>query len=294
MSARAEPSVGCVMVTHNGARHLTEQLDSMHEQTVSLDELVVIDDGSVDATTDVVRDHPITREVVTHVVPAPPRTESMPLYDRIAANFSLGVSLCGSELIVLADQDDVWYPRRVAAHVDWFRTHPQSAMVASNADLIDAESAPLGRTMRDDFPVPAEWSHWSPQHRMRYTLAKPVATGAASAIVPRRLVGHGSVPRGWLHDRWYSLDAVANNLLDIDPVAQIAYRVHSDQVLGVAGSSASRTARGRLQRRASQPTLAARKLWQLSRLALATDSRSRSAFMFPRSVPAILGREPKP
>ncbi len=54
MSTRLSLSIA--LATHNGEHYIGEQLDSIVSQTRQLDELVISDDTSVDATIDIIKD----------------------------------------------------------------------------------------------------------------------------------------------------------------------------------------------------------------------------------------------
>lgn len=96
------------MATYNGARHVTEQVSSILEQLGDRDELVVVDDGSRDATVALVSEL------------ADPRVRVVPL-DRnhgYVAAFQEALREARGRYLVLADQDDVWLPGRLEALVD--------------------------------------------------------------------------------------------------------------------------------------------------------------------------------
>lgn len=285
----AELSVGCVMVTHNGARYLGEQLDSMINQTRPLDEVVLVDDHSTDESVEMVASA-LTDTAALRIVGAPTLPRHAGLYTRIAQNFAAGMAAAGTDIVILADQDDVWLSHRAAAHHAWFEAKPKCAMVAADGSLIDAQSRPTGATLRDEYPVPEAWATLAHAERMRYALAHPIATGAASAVMPDRILGGGSVPQGWLHDRWYSLSAVANDQMGVDPSVLVKYRTHGRQVVGMSGAADSSSPLRRSRRRLTQPLLAMKKFVDLSGLAMDSELGYRSSYMFPRSLGAALAR----
>jgi len=57
LPARASPAVSVVIPVYNGARFLAEALDSILGQTLADFELIVIDDGSVDDTAEILRSY---------------------------------------------------------------------------------------------------------------------------------------------------------------------------------------------------------------------------------------------
>jgi glycosyltransferase involved in cell wall biosynthesis len=108
------PPVSVVIPVRDGARYLREAVDSVRAQTVGEVELIVVDDGSEDATPELLRalDPP-----VRHV-----RQERL----GVAAAVNRGVELARGELLAFLDADDLWTPRK---------TELQLAALAADAGL---------------------------------------------------------------------------------------------------------------------------------------------------------------
>ncbi len=110
----ASPKVVILLATRNGAEFLQEQLESYRAQTHSNWELLVSDDGSTDRTVEI--------SMVR-------RTASRNgwLFGRAATGFWQNfVSLVRSDdiagdLFAYSDQDDIWFPEKLAKAVEWFR-----------------------------------------------------------------------------------------------------------------------------------------------------------------------------
>lgn len=98
--------ISIAMATYNGAKYLQEQLDSFVTQTRQPDELVVCDDGSSDATVEILRHFaagaPFAVEIHENEVNL-----------SHAKNFEKALSLCGGDVIFFSDQDEVWFPEKV-------------------------------------------------------------------------------------------------------------------------------------------------------------------------------------
>ncbi|MFF2370051.1 glycosyltransferase [Agromyces sp. NPDC058110] len=102
------PRVSVCMATYNGAAYVREQLDSILEQLGPTDEVVVIDDASTDGTVEAVEAIGDPRIRLT----------------RAAANagyvrtFEAALGAAAGDVLLLADQDDLWTPGRVDAMLD--------------------------------------------------------------------------------------------------------------------------------------------------------------------------------
>ena len=118
------------LCTYNGAKYIEEQIRSILDQTLPVDEIVVCDDGSTDETPQIVEEIAKDVSVDIHVY----RNDNNL---GVCANFQKAVDLCQGDIVFLSDQDDIWYPHKVKTIVDWFDNNPNKSVVFSNADLID-------------------------------------------------------------------------------------------------------------------------------------------------------------
>ena len=91
---QGEPRVSVVSAVRNGERYLSEALESVMGQTLPPDEVLVIDDGSTDATAD------IARSCGARVMPRRGRG--------VSDARNTGIAECRGDLIAFIDHDDVW------------------------------------------------------------------------------------------------------------------------------------------------------------------------------------------
>ena len=114
------------MATYNGAEYIQEQLQSILSQIGPEDEIVISDDGSTDATLDVIKSigSPCIRIVQG------PRMKSP------SKNFEHALAQAKGDIIFLCDQDDVWQPNKVAVMLQALKT---AACVVSDCRVVDAQ-----------------------------------------------------------------------------------------------------------------------------------------------------------
>jgi len=108
------PRVSIAMATYNGAKYIREQLDSLTAQTLRPIELVVTDDGSTDATLEILEEFSRTAPFEVRIFR---NTERLGYAD----NFLLAVSHCRGQLIAFCDQDDIWLAQKLEICVAPFR-----------------------------------------------------------------------------------------------------------------------------------------------------------------------------
>ncbi len=71
----------------------------------------------------------------------------------VVANFSHALSQCQNEIIFLADQDDVWCPKKVQMVLDVFEQEPNTLLVLHDAIVTDANLATVKQSFFADHGV---------------------------------------------------------------------------------------------------------------------------------------------
>jgi glycosyltransferase involved in cell wall biosynthesis len=116
-----------VIPAYNAPDLLERAVRSVLGQSVSDLEIVVVDDGSIEA-----QDHVTGLDRRVRFVRQENRGVS------VARN--LGASLAESELLAFLDQDDVWHPRKLAAQLDAVETHPDAAFWCTAFDWVSSDT----------------------------------------------------------------------------------------------------------------------------------------------------------
>jgi glycosyltransferase involved in cell wall biosynthesis len=135
------PAVSVLMAVHNGAPWVQEAVKSVLEQTLADLELIVIDDGSTDATADLLaaaRDDRL-------------RVERQP---RMGLTRSLmrALTLARAPLVARLDADDLALPERLARQRDFLDAHPEIGLLGAGCREVDATGRDLAliRPPEDD------------------------------------------------------------------------------------------------------------------------------------------------
>lgn len=129
MPNNATPLVSVITAFLNEERFLTEAIESVMAQTYSNWELILIDDGSTDRSTQIAKDYAQAQAgkimYVEHEGHANRST---------AASRNLGISVAKGELVAFLDADDVWDPVKLQSQVQIMQAHPRVNMLleASN------------------------------------------------------------------------------------------------------------------------------------------------------------------
>jgi glycosyltransferase involved in cell wall biosynthesis len=108
-----QPSVSCVIPVFNGARYLLETIDSVLAQSHRPLEVIVVDDGSTDASAEMAA----ARRDAVRVLRQPHRGQAMAR--------RTGIMAAHGEFVALLDADDLWHADKLARQVARFEEVPQ-------------------------------------------------------------------------------------------------------------------------------------------------------------------------
>jgi glycosyltransferase involved in cell wall biosynthesis len=131
--------VSIALATYNGAKHLPAQLESFSAQRLLPHELVVCDDQSTDDTLQVLQDFRQTAPFDVRIIPNETRLG-------YSANFEKAINSCAGDFVFVSDQDDVWFPDKIASVVDAF-ARSKAMVVINDQEITDGELRPSGRTI---------------------------------------------------------------------------------------------------------------------------------------------------
>jgi glycosyltransferase involved in cell wall biosynthesis len=137
---RSDLKLSIAMTTYNGAKYLKEQLNSFLSQTVIPSELVVCDDGSSDETVAIL-------DSFKSASPFPVRVFKNEKNLGHEKNFGKVIDLCSGDIIFLSDQDDVWFPTKLARVSSIFISKPGVLLVINDAEITNGAGLPTGRTV---------------------------------------------------------------------------------------------------------------------------------------------------
>lgn len=130
--------ISVCIATHNGEKYIKEQLDSILIQLSQEDEVVISDDGSIDATLDIIKSYKDARIKILNFK-QPSKTSHTHIYT--SRNFENALKQAKGDYIFLSDQDDVWMPNKVEVCLEALKKHD---LIVHNMTLIDEQGKILG------------------------------------------------------------------------------------------------------------------------------------------------------
>lgn len=121
------PTVSVILSVFNGERYLQEAIDSILDQTFKDFEFIIVNDGSTDASTSILKCYDDPR--IIHV--------SNSTNQGLIASLNKGLSRASGQFIARQDADDISFPNRLEEQVKTFNESPQLVLVGSNYHHID-------------------------------------------------------------------------------------------------------------------------------------------------------------
>lgn len=204
------------MATYNGAKYLSEQLDSILVQTIPVDEIIIVDDCSTDHTWAILSNY-VARYAKIKIY----RNE---LNLGVVKTFESALTLCSGEFIALSDQDDVWLPDKL--EILRQNLKEDNDLVHSDAYLCD-EALNVYALYSD-----VKGLHLNPNRFIDYLNINDVS-GCTALFTKSLLDKILPIPDGfWMHDHYIAIMArYYGNIIYVDKPL-IKYRQHSSNSLG--------------------------------------------------------------
>jgi glycosyltransferase involved in cell wall biosynthesis len=121
----SEPLISVVIPAHNAEKYLEETLASVHTQTFSDYEIIVVDDGSTDRTAEIASDHD--------------RVVLLAQTNRGEAGArNTGIRAARGKYVAFLDADDIWLPSKLEKQAARLLAHPSTAWTYTDALVFDS------------------------------------------------------------------------------------------------------------------------------------------------------------
>jgi len=209
--------ISVCMATYNGEKYIKEQLDSILCQLSEADEVIISDDGSIDATIKIINEYNDAR---------------IKLYlntnrKGVVGNFENSIKKAKGEFIFLADQDDVWMISKIEKCVKLLKDYD---LVVSDCYVTDTNLNIL---------YPSFFAFRGSKPGFFYNLWKNTYLGACIAFKKSLLDIVLPIPKTLpvYHEGWIaSLADITGHVFFLQEQL-IYYRRHENNVSNTAGES---------------------------------------------------------
>lgn len=139
--------ISVCMTSHNAERYIRLQIESILSQLGDLDELIISDDGSTDGTLAYLQSITDSRVRVIHYNQERDYSHRKHVsFYYASANFGHALKAAKGDYIFLSDNDDIWYPNKVAKCIEALK---DADIVCHNFDTIDENGNIIQRAFLD-------------------------------------------------------------------------------------------------------------------------------------------------
>lgn len=232
-------SLSVALCTLNGASFIGEQLYSILNQRLPVQEIVICDDGSSDETLDIIGSFSKKYPQIKWQIHK--NTERR----GVTKNFEQALSLCRGDIVFLADQDDIWFSEKTTKIVKYLKQNPDVDLVFTNALLINAASELLSEATLFDVcginSLKLEWERGL-QFEIENVIQRLVGAtfGIRRSFLSRCTPFHPEVHN--YHDGQIAMQAIADHRIGFIDECLIKYRLHSNNVVGLGWRSGNNDA----------------------------------------------------
>lgn len=210
--------ISIALATYNGEKFISQQLDSILQQTFSNFEVICVDDNSIDSTYNILEKYS----------KADKRIKCFKNKKQLGfkKNFERAISLCTGEFVAFCDQDDVWTENHLQILLDNIKDND---IVVANAMMVDGDLNSLNYTMRECLGIVSVLN--DSEYLNRHTLYRNVFQGAASMVtesVAKKMIPIPDEVR--YHDYWAAAIAACYKGCAYTDDIVLYYRQHGANV----------------------------------------------------------------
>lgn len=223
--------ISVALCTYNGERFLVEQLDSIFNQTLPVDEVVICDDLSTDATLRILETYQKQHSEII-------RYYNSSVKHFTIKNFERAIALTTGDYVFLSDQDDIWLHNKVETTINYFKAHQDCVMLFTDASLIDEDSKSLDGSLWEKwgFSTALQGKWVSSNYQIMSLIQNNNKVTGATLCFKAKLkddILPMNLPKGIWHDCYMALHAAKYEGLHFLDEQLIKYRVHDKQQVGL-------------------------------------------------------------
>ena len=223
-------SVSVVLAMYNGEKYLRTQLSTILPQLEEKDELIIMDDGSLDQSISIVEEM-ANQDQRIHLVRGN--------HVGVNANFFRGIKEAKGDIICLSDQDDIWHENKLERIREKLVGEKMPCVLMHDAQMVSAEGEKLDMTMFEWRPyrkgVLRNW--W----KNSYTGCRMVINQAMKELIADAPT---DIP---MYDQWVGLQAERLGKTIILEEVLMDYRRHTGNVTDLKHQSIQKMMNDRIK-----------------------------------------------
>ncbi len=204
------PTVTVLMPVYNGAKYLSEAIESILSQSFTDFELLIINDGSTDNSKAIIQSYSDPRIVYVE----------NPTNLKLIATLNKGLQIAKGKYIVRMDADDISLPTRIERQVLFMEKEPDIGVAGTWVIAIDSE----------EYPVKYE----SDSDNIKIRMLLSCHLNHPSTIIRTAIIKqfHLEYPTAHIHAEDYALWLKVLEVSKIGMIEEylLKYRVHNDKI----------------------------------------------------------------
>jgi glycosyltransferase involved in cell wall biosynthesis len=217
--------IAVVIPLYNHAAYVGDAIRSVLGQTRAVDKIVIVDDGSTDDSTEIVRAF------------GEPRIE---LYTQPNAGAHAALNrgiekAVGCDYVAILNSDDVFAPERISKCAAFLDETPSIDVVATRLSLIDSTGGEIAFSDPRAKWFAAAWSIHGSELDLVEQLGVANFISSTSNLTGRRayFLDHPFRHYRYAHDYFFALDCALHNRLAVLDDELFSYRMHSKNTISV-------------------------------------------------------------
>lgn len=224
----------CVLMsTYNGERFLSEQLQSIENQTYKNWRLVISDDGSSDGTLEIAKKFQQKWGNERLEIRQGPQQGFCSNFLSMVCDTNIS-----ADLYAFSDQDDIWMAEKLSRAIAYFTSVTDQSfprVYCGRTQIVDEELNALGFSPLFSLP-----------RSFRNAIVQSIAGGNTMVFnqVAKELLEQAGLQKAVSHDWWlYQMTTGAGGVVFYDPEPSLMYRQHAGSLIGSNTSFRSRIER---------------------------------------------------
>lgn len=216
-----QKNVSVILTTFNGSKYINRQIDSILNQTVLPDEIIICDDNSIDETVFILNTYVNNSRIKLFV-----NEKRL----GVVENFKKAAKLAQQgNWLIFADQDDIWMPQKINRLTEAMKLIDDEitpSLVYSDLTVIDKENTTISVSFWDKQKIKPE------KIKLATLLYGNVVTGCTMIINFSMAKEFFCMEKGgrYLHDEWLSLIAYSFGKAKFLHEKLVLYRQHESNV----------------------------------------------------------------
>lgn len=204
------PTISVVLCTYNGDKYLDQQLQSIVNQSITPDELIICDDASTDLTCEIIQKYCRQFDYIQFH-----RNETNLGFQK---NFQQALLKTTGDYIAISDQDDVWGTEKLAILIKSFDA--SCLLVYSDSEFIDGNGIKTGKCMSDNKNM---IEGYNPLAFIKYNCVSGHSLMIRNDLIKEAL----PFPEHIFYDRWLAFIAALHGKLRFVNAPLVMHREHS-------------------------------------------------------------------